>query len=258
MKDSEAIYKRYSIRKYKDDKLDDKLKIIKEKIENTESLYPAIDTKIHLVEGGGEVSEVFKGIVGNYGKIRAPYYLFATSEEKDGYLENIGYMLEDIILEFTKLGLGTCWIGSAIKGEEVYNKIDIDEGHIPVIVVSLGYPDEQPKKHKRLDKEEMFKGDFDENWDEVLNLVRLAPSAVNSQPWKFYKKEDVIDMYIESKLFSFKGLFLKKLNRIDAGIALSHFKKSLDMESIEYEITRGPNLEIKNHIYITSIVLDRA
>lgn len=258
MKDSEAIYKRYSIRKYKDDKFEDKIKKIKENIENTDSLYSTIDTKIHLIEGGGDVAEVFRGIVGNYGKIKAPYYLLATSEEKDGYLENIGFILENIILELTKLGVGTCWIGSAIKGEDIYNKTDIDDGHIPVIVVSLGYPDEKPKEHKRLEKEEIFKGDFDHNWDEILNLVRLAPSAVNSQPWRFYKKEDVIDMYIESKPLSFKGLFLKKMNKIDAGIALSHFKKALDLEKIEYEITRGPNLEIKNHTYITSIVLNRA
>ncbi|MBS4539123.1 nitroreductase family protein [Clostridium sp. D2Q-11] len=258
MKDSEAIYKRHSIRKYRDDNLKDKIESIKDIIENYESLYSTIDTKIHLVEGGGEVSEVFKGIVGNYGKIKAPYYLLATSEEKDGYLENIGFILENIIIELTKLGLGTCWIGSAIKGEDIYNKLQVKEGHIPMIVVSLGYPDEEIKTHKRLDKEEIFKGDFDESWEQILDLVRVSPSAVNSQPWRFYKKEDVIDMYIEGKPFSFKGLFLKKMNIIDAGIALSHFKKALDMKHIYYEITRGPYLDIKNHTYITSIVLDRA
>jgi hypothetical protein len=47
--------------------------------------------------------------------------------------------------------------------------------------------------------------------DSRLEPARLAPSAVNSQPWYFTHEGDVIHVYCS-----------KKGNRLDAGIALAH------------------------------------
>jgi len=47
--------------------------------------------------------------------------------------------------------------------------------------------------------------------DPRLEPARLAPSAINSQPWYFTHKDDTIHVYCS-----------KKGSRLDAGIALAH------------------------------------
>ena len=47
--------------------------------------------------------------------------------------------------------------------------------------------------------------------DPRLEAARLAPSAVNSQPWYFTHADDTIHIYCS-----------KKGSRLDAGIALAH------------------------------------
>ena len=49
---------------------------------------------------------------------------------------------------------------------------------------------------------------------EPLEMLRIAPSAVNKQPWRVVKEDDKIHFYLAST---------NNLNRVDMGIALCHF-----------------------------------
>ena len=57
-------------------------------------------------------SDVFKGAIGPYGKIRgAPAFIaFIGNMENRNIQEKVGYMGEGIILEAEAMNLGTCWL----------------------------------------------------------------------------------------------------------------------------------------------------
>ena len=50
-----------------------------------------------------------------------------------------------------------------------------------------------------------------------MEYARLAPSSLNRQPWKFEAGRDFLEIRLDSK-----GLFARKMQLIDLGIAASH------------------------------------
>ena len=140
----------------------------------------------------------------------APYYLALFSEKKDNYLENIGFIFQQVSLFMQSIGIGSCWVGLAsVKGKNP----DF------VIAISFGKSDDLTRdlsgfKRKRLSEISDFEYD-------VLIPARLAPSAINSQPWYFKHSDDGFDVY-QVKQNILKRQVLKKWNPIDVGIALAH------------------------------------
>jgi hypothetical protein len=65
------------------------------------------------------------------------------------------------------------------------------------------------------------------NWQPVLEAVRLAPSATNSQPWFFAAEGDVLCAYCRQLGF-LKAKILGRMNQIDMGIGLCHLVLSLE------------------------------
>ncbi|WDU82496.1 nitroreductase family protein [Caloramator sp. Dgby_cultured_2] len=119
MGEYEAIFKRKSVRKYQEEPITvAELEEVYELISRHPKLYN-IDMELHLVENGSQFLDLLKGVIGSYGKIIAPHYLIATSEIKEGYLENVGYALEYIVLKMTEMGLGTCYIGGLYDKKNV-------------------------------------------------------------------------------------------------------------------------------------------
>lgn len=251
-----AIYKRKSIRKYQLDELPVGLLYeIKEEVRNLDKLYDEIEMDVHLAEGN-KIQNILGGIIGSYGKIMAPYYLVITSKREEGYLENVGYALENIVLKLTTMGIGTCWIGGSINKALLSNIIKIKGNHIPVILISIGYPmdgNDLTKKiigGKRKDLSEIVIGDISKTWQLIFDAVKWAPSAVNSQPWRFFVQKGRVDMYIKNPNILLKKS-LQDMNRIDAGIALSHLKIAANEYGKEVEFIRNLQ-EKKDHVYITS------
>lgn len=64
-------------------------------------------------------------------------------------------------------------------------------------------------------------------YDEVLEMVRLAPSAMNKQPWRILKEGNNYHLYSEGKI---------EVNRIDMGICLCHFYLSAKEKGLKGEI----------------------
>jgi len=52
-------------------------------------------------------------------RIKAPHYLVAFSENKAGYLTNIGFMLQQLDLFLAAKGIGNCWQGIPRPTKEV-------------------------------------------------------------------------------------------------------------------------------------------
>ena len=65
--------------------------------------------------------------------------------------------------------------------------------------------------------------------EKLLEPVRLAPSASNTQPWFFSGNKNEIIVSRE-KLSFIKAPIYKRMNQIDIGIAICHLWLSLDHE----------------------------
>lgn len=192
-----------------------------------------------------------KGL-GTYGFIKNPAgFIIASIKDAPGSLEDFGYILEELILQATNLGLGTCWLGGTFTKSRFARIINLQEDEDIPCVISLGYPSNQQAwvdrvartyagADRRLSWKELFFIDtFNQpiskeqagSYQEPLELVRLAPSASNKQPWRILKLTDNWHFYIQrtkkypTPVFKFL-LGLADLQRVDLGIAMAHFENS--------------------------------
>lgn len=162
----------------------------------------------------GTVRDAVKGNI-----IKAPYYIIISAKPADGYLENVGFMAEQLVLWLTERGIGTCYCG---MGRPANADAVTDEY---CITLALGYPDEKESfrndegtfKRKALsdyllgDKENDFLLPF-------VRYARLAPSAINAQPVMYEMVGTSLKVYRKKQLVP----KLERMQRIDTGIALAH------------------------------------
>ena len=264
----EAIYKRKSTRNYSKDALPKNiLENINKKISSADTLFHDSKTEFRTTKQA-EIENFLSGLIGSYGKIEAPHYIVAFSNGTNKDLVNLGYTLEKIVLEITRLELSTCWMGSHFDKEALKNEFGEVEGLKPQALLAFGMPEKgenalrpDPAEASRKDLSEILLNNAEglpEDWSRILDAARMAPSAMNSQPWRFDWKEKWIHMYLESgegiinKLGTVLGN-LEEMNKIDAGIALRHIKIAADQHSKEIELQKLEKKNMDDLSYIASI-----
>jgi len=181
-------------------------------------------------------NEVFKGIIGAYGKIKcAQAFIAFIGDITDDYVqEKVGYIGESLILEATSLGLATCWVGGFFKPEVVASLIKIGVNEKVLGVTPVGYATEQEsleekfmtgfgRTHKRKPLHSLVTGLKDNAWPEwirtSLEAARLSPSAINRQPWSFYLESNAITVSVRTR-----GPEFNVSKRLDCGIAMLHIE----------------------------------
>lgn len=137
-----------------------------------------------------------------------PQVITIYSEETDGYLENIGFLFQQMDLYLQTLGLGVCWLG---MGRMNPKNAPEAEGMRFVIMLAFGHPKGDQLRHSLKDFKRKSLNKIADKADPRLEPARLAPSAVNSQPWYFTHGGDTIHVHCS-----------KKGSRLDAGIAVAH------------------------------------
>ena len=158
------------------------------------------------------------------------YIIKIFSEVKDGYLQNVGYIGEQLDLYLFSKNIGALWFGIA-KSDEVYNGLNY------VILIAIAKVDSYRKdmfKAKRKEIDEIWMGDD----LGVANIVRFAPSACNSQPWYVENKDNKLYVYRKSK--SGKVGIMPKgasiyYNQIDIGIFMCILEICLMHNNIKFE-----------------------
>jgi nitroreductase len=226
---NEIIRKRKSIRKYEIDPLDyATLEKIQAQIEKVKPLYPDIRHSI-------EITNKTKGLLG----AKAPHYLILGSEEKEGYLENIGFIGQQMDLFFSESGIGSCWLGSSKPEEKEGSSLPF------VICMSFGKPAEP--LHRSLSE---FKrkplNEISEGIDPRLEAARLAPSGINTQSWFFIADNGKIHCYRKKALLG----FMNRMACIDMGIALCHIAE----ESEEFSFLKESGApERKGYVYMGTV-----
>jgi nitroreductase len=256
----EAINSRKSVRNYKDKSVSvDHLLKIKTIIDQAKPLFHNIPMEVLLIEDSEKIKATFKGLVDKYTKVKAPHYLAFTSETMDGYLENIGFIGEEIVLRMTALGIGTCWVGSAIKQDIFKAIVKVQDKQNYIILVAFGYPIEEIKPVKtrnRLAKSKLVSGSYDDQYETIVQSFIDSPSAVNSQPWKLCITNNKFDLYLQNKNILMKHI-LKDMNHIDMGIGLSNLYNSAIELGYSVQLKQASHSELSNSLYIISAILDK-
>ena len=188
--------------------------------------------------------------LGTYGFIRgASGFILGAAEAAEKGLEDYGYSLERIILFATDLGLGTCWLGGTFTQSSFARKIALTGDEVMPAVAAIGYIADPEKarnglirqfadaQHRlpwaRLFFERQFglplRREDSGEYAAPLEMVRLAPSASNKQPWRIVRDSSAWHFYLGRTPGYRQGFFqvllnLVDLQRIDLGIAMCHFE----------------------------------
>ncbi|MBE6951662.1 MAG: hypothetical protein E7451_10065 [Ruminococcaceae bacterium] len=131
-----------------------------------------------------------------------------SSEEGEGYLENVGFLFQQMDLYLQTLGLGVCWLGMGRMNFKTTTRV---EGMKFIILLAFGHPRGDQLRHDGMGFKRKALAQIADLPDPRLEPARLAPSAVNSQPWYFTHEDDVIHVHCS-----------RRGSRLDAGIALAH------------------------------------
>ena len=194
--------------------------------------FPHVRTEL-ITQG---CDEVFKGVVGSYGKIKCAqaFIAFIGNTTDNNVQEKVGYVGEGIILESTALQLATCWVAGFFRPEIVASLVNICENERVLSVTPIGYAvgteslEEKimtgfGRTHSRKQLSSLVTGLEENKWPEWIKIsleaARLAPSAVNRQPWGFYVEPDAITVSIRTR-----GPEFNVSKRLDCGIAMLHIQ----------------------------------
>lgn len=205
--------------------------------------------RFELIAANPEDSAALRQL-GTYGFIKgATAYLVGATKDGEEKLEDFGFLMEKLVLFATDLGLGTCWLGGTFTKSSFAQRIHAQPDELIPAVTPVGYcastrrPVDRLIRNRagsdrRLPADRLF---FDKQFDTPLSLsltgdyapplemVRLAPSASNRQPWRIVKDESAWHFFLR-RTPGYRDSMLNRiftqadLQRVDIGIAMCHFE----------------------------------
>ncbi len=204
---------------------EDELKQIQKSYDSLAPLYPEIRTAMRVAEN--EETSCERG---------QEKVLLFYSEEKPNALANIGYLAEQLDLKLASLDIGALWFGLNKK------KMPDHDGLKYVIMIAIG---KVPEKAFRKDMFKAKRKEMNEIWEGPLlegvsEIIRFAPSACNSQPWKVIRKGNRLDVYryrSDKKIGVMPQDGLVVYNHIDIGIFLCFLELCLAHQGISFHRT---------------------
>ena len=241
----EMILKRKSFHRFKDignEKItDEELKEIENAFYSFTPLADDIKVKMKIVKDSTTC------------KVGQEYCILLYSEKKENYLQNIGYIGEQLDLYLVSRNIGTLWFGMGKAKEKQADGLDF------VIMIAIAKVDSEAKfrgdlhEAKRKEADAIWKG---ECYSEIGEIVRFAPSACNSQPWLVEATEQELKVYRDKKSAKFGILpfdVLKYMNQIDMGIFLCFLELCLDKNQLNYQRTLFAEESVENNKLLTAV-----
>ena len=178
--------------------------------------------------GGEAAFRVLSGEkVGGFG-LKAPHVLAIYATPWPDAILSAAFRAQLACLALSAEGIGSCWMGMARPSV----KDRVREGLPYVIGIAFGRPQEAarrsgPEEFKRKPLSEISGGRTN---DKILEPLRLAPSAMNRQPWHVMGSGDALDLYVRRP--NALGKWFGDSLMVDAGIALSHLYLSMKAEGV--------------------------
>lgn len=240
---SEYVYQRKSVRRYSETKLtEEELEKVKSYISQLKPLIPEIKTSFEIVPCKDT----------NCG-FNAEYCLLAYGEPSNLWLTNIGYMLEQLDLYLVSLGIGACWFGMGKVEERVKDGLEF------AIMMSFGKYDGETRKSA----DDFSRDDADDFWSGMSDaklgeIVRLAPSAVNSQPWRVEQIDNKLAVYRQKgKIPILSANLYKHFNKIDMGIFLCYLDIALENEGYAFTRVLGTESDEGKRVLVATYEINK-
>lgn len=213
--------------------------------------------------------------IGTYGVVANPQgYILGGCTPQTTKLFDYAYVLENIVLYLTSIGIGTCWLGGRFRKQEAMSQLSLADDEIIPAITPIGYPTENPRlkervmrtvlkaKNRKPEDQLFFYETFDqplgeraEAFHQALHNVRVGPSAQNKQPWRLVFNADFsqVHFYITSSLAN-HPLYMWPPEYLDIGIAYNHFEAGLETMGITGKLVIDePDIETPEKTsYITS------
>lgn len=189
----------------------------------------------------------------------------------------VGYSFEVLVLYAQSVGIGTVLIGGTMDRAAFERAMELGENEMMPCISPLGYTakkmsvrESMMRKAVKADRREpfdtlFFDGSFDvpltkEKAGKLfapLEAVRLAPSAVNKQPWRVVADKDAVHFYLNHSR-GFTSESAGDMQKIDMGIALCHFVLSAKENGLNVRfVTEKPDISTKPDIeYIMTVGID--
>ncbi|MCI5863204.1 MAG: nitroreductase family protein [Lachnospiraceae bacterium] len=239
---TDAIKNRTSTRSFEERSLteEDKNKLLN--FSNTLTNPFGVDIKLHFVSKNTGMENIK---LGTYGTIKgARDFIAVTVKDEPFAMEAVGYQFENLVLYATEMGLGTVWLAATFNRKDFKNVMDISSDDLFPCICPVGYPSGKrsiiervtraslgSKNRKSWDKI-FFLNDFNHLLSEEdageyripLEMLRLAPSSTNAQPWAVVKEGNYYHFFNNYK--DRVSDDVKKIKHLDLGIALSHFHQT--------------------------------
>ena len=163
------------------------------------------------------------------------YCILFYSEKKENYLQNIGYLGEQLDLYLVSKNIGTLWFGI---GKDKEKELDGLEFVIMIAIAKVDSADKFRKdmfKSKRKELSEIWEGN---SYLDIANIVRFTPSACNTQPWRVESSESELKVKKKKKNGK-RGIMPKNMviyyNQIDIGIFLCFLELCIEKNKIIYD-----------------------
>ncbi|MDR0879241.1 MAG: nitroreductase family protein [Clostridioides sp.] len=245
-----------SVREFTTEPIEDtKISELKAFARASRRLVPDIEIEYRAFRNSSdEVSDKLKNIAGYNGNmISAPSYLIILSDPNEKYLENTGYIGENIALKATDLGISTCWVTFS-DSEKVKDALNIDSSKEVSAIIALGYQVPSNKKKvvnqsktgdnyslsnmeivendtsSRISVQELvYLDEWGNNIDvdtliqrgllDIFSYTRMAPSTLNRQPWRFILAGGKVILTLKND-----ELTNTYESKVDAGIAMLFFE----------------------------------
>ncbi|MDI6741376.1 MAG: nitroreductase family protein [Smithella sp.] len=273
---TDIIRQRKSIRSYMDKPIEEEKINTLKKFLSTNTIGP-LETKSRFIfiTAAAQDKKSLKGLI-TYGMIKNPMGFIIGSVENAPYnLEDFGYLMEKNILKATDLGLGTCWLGGTFSSSRFAQKIALQNNEILPAVTPVGYAiskinaidsvirnasganNRKPWSSLFLKDDKPLSMEEAGHYATPLEMVRLAPSANNFQPWRIIKDSlsNTYHFYMKRNPGLKQFFFMKAdLQRVDIGIAMCHFALTAEEKGLTGVWTiRNPKLKgMANKLYYTA------
>ena len=226
----EAIFKRKSVRQYQTEPLpQSELDQILAYSQTIQPLLPEIKTKF-LIVGGGEVRTLITG--------KPPHYILLFSEEKSGFAENAGFMIEQMELYLSASGYGSCLIGLVSQEE----RLEAELGLTCVITIALGRSAEPSLRENPADFKRRTVEQFSQSqkFTSLLEVARLSPSFLNRQPWFVVESDNSLLLYRKTTENA-PAMKTNNVNDIDMGVFMLQLKLAAEASGYEIAFTLERN-----------------
>lgn len=219
-------------------------------------------SKLTPLDGESRVELVIHEHIGNREKIKglmkinAPYYLLVYCEHTEAAYRNAGYMAEQAVLYITGKELGSCYLGESKIGEMEKN------GLKQLLIIAFGHADghllrsEEDAHRLPLSALCVYKDEPGEAVKAMIRAARMAPSSLNSQPWRFVVYADRIYIFAR-KEWLWRTKQFAAMREFNMGIVFSHIMVAaeefwMNMETMTEEQFLKKNY--KNGDYVCTIV----